>query len=90
MLAMKHRQSKNSSPEIEARHRTPGERAESHVVHFNGVENDDDVHVRHKGSKVGPRTPWVITKGFQPHVLQLQQSTIPFFVGSSRHGLQSV
>ena len=49
-----------------ARHRIPGEWAESHVVHFNGVEDDDDVHLRHKRFKVGPRTPWVITKGFQP------------------------
>ena len=47
-----------------------------HTVHFSGVEDDDDdmvVDLRHKKSKVGPKTPLAIT-GAAP-------ATPPFFNG---------
>ena len=54
-----------------------------HAVHFSGVENDDDmvVDLRHKKSKVGPKTPLAIT-GAAP-------ATPPFFNGDS-HQFRSV
>ena len=55
-----------------------------HAVHFSGVEDDDDdmvVDLRHKKSKVGPKTPLAIT-GAAP-------ATPPFFNGDS-HQFRSV
>ena len=56
-----------------------------HAVHFSGVEDDDDddmvVDLRHKKSKVGPKTPLAIT-GAAP-------ATPPFVNGDS-HQFRSV
>ena len=55
-----------------------------HAVHFSGVEDDDDmvVDLRHKKSKVGPKTPLAIT-GAAP-------ATPPFFNGDSQQFRSSV
>ena len=56
-----------------------------HAVHFSGVEDDDDdmvVDLRHKKSKVGPRTPLAIT-GAAP-------ATPPFFNGDIQQFRSSV